>query len=379
MLAAADAAMRASASASAPDLAQAMRAARLAAAAGTVPRGDASARSLAARTLIDLGPRPRAARVAAQRLATLKTDASVAFGGFSGSAADLASLAATNGGASLPPSDAEFGFVSVPLGLLYERGGAPIEALRDCRGQVLRCGDLLFLSGEEDLACLDTQSRDPESAQLWRVETPRPVDRLPRIGQISADGKRLAVYDRNAMRLLDTASGRLLGVHSFDWLGARGWIAAAGEDDWLAIAGANGTIAGIRLSDGARLWEVGVRDAFFDKLAASAGILLASDKRRTTDLLLDLRSGRVLGDGPMSEKGSETALSPDGWALVLDTNGTVSVHDAWAPRGAGARTASLGGQDWRLLGLGPGFAAFVARDGSGPVRVLDFSDFDRAV
>jgi hypothetical protein len=205
------------------------------------------------------------------------------------------------------------------------------------------------------------------------------VDRLPRIGQVSADGKRLAVYDRNAIRLLDIASGRLLGVHSFDWLGARGWIAAAGEDDWLAIAGANGTIAGLRLSDGARLWEVGVRDAFFDKLAASAGILLASDKRRTTDLLFDLRSGRVLDDGPMSEKGSETALSPDGWALVLDTNGTVSVHDAWAPRGAGARTASLGGQDWRLLGLGPGFAAFVARDGSGPVRVLNFSDFDRAI
>jgi hypothetical protein len=65
--------------------------------------------------------------------------------------------------------------------------------------------------------------------------------------------------------------------------------------------------------------------------------------------------------------------------LVLDTNGTVSIHDAWAPRETSARPASLGGHDWRLLGLGSGFAAFVARDGSGPVRVLDFSDFDRAV
>lgn len=393
LLATANAAFQKAVSASTPSLTQAMRAARLAAAARDLTRGEASIQGLAAETIIDVRFRPRAARALANRLTTIKSGAStsaqtlrrdtpVAFAGFSGTAADLASLATTNGWASFPPSDAEFGFVSTPLCLLYERAGAPVEVLGDSHGRHLRCGDLIFLSGEEDLVCLDTQSSDYDSAQLWRIELPQPVDRLPRIGQITADGAHLAVYDRNTIWLLDIASGRLLRTYSPDWLGARGWIAAAGEDDWLAVSDGKDTIAGLRLSDGAKLWEVKVRKTFFDNLIVYAGIILAYDKLKPAAMLFDLRSGRVLTDDLLPEraaKGSAATLTPDGLALVLNTNGTVSVRDAWAPRGEGSRTVALGDQGWRPLGQGSGFAAFDMRNASGPVRVLDLSDFNRTV
>jgi outer membrane protein assembly factor BamB len=382
LLSAADDAFRQATAGPASDLAMAMKASRLANAARDIPRAAGGTAGLAAQAIIDLRLRPRAAIAFAEALKGTNAGAAVTFGGVSGTAADVAARIVDAGRKPLPPTDAEFGYVSSPMRLVYELQGVATEILRDCRGQPIRLGDCLFLSRDRELICIDTQRGDYERARLWSLDMPEKADRKTRVGQLVSNARHLAIYDQNFLWLVDMPSRKVLYRQALDWFGTKGWLGDAGEEDWLALSDEKENIYGIRLSDGSRFWDVRAPNLKADSIEVRGGVLTARRAKRMRNLFLDIRTGRAFADPAVPGQPApdeQTALTPEGLVVTLQPDGTVLARDARGSRGIGSWKTNLESGGWHIFGVGSRFLGLRKQTGAEPIRVLDLSDIGRTI
>ena len=163
-----------------------------------------------------------------------------------------------------------------------------------------------------------------------RIELPKtPEDRQGvEIAGLSPDGKSVAVFVGDELRLYDTATGeeqrRLPGKGV-----GHGYLTFSADGKWLA------TLIGIADNYTLRLWDLstGKECLVLEKLSQAGRILLSSDGSRLAYVaagelhVRDTATGRELGKG--SVEGWYFAISPDGQMLATATyKGTVTLWDA---------------------------------------------------
>jgi outer membrane protein assembly factor BamB len=355
------------------DVAMAAGASRLAAEAANSARDDVRARAAAALSIVDLRCRPNLAAARAGQLAVHPATQPVRFGDFDGTIRDLIGRCDAMRSRPLAPDDADFRILAAPLSFVF-RAPAGLVALRDTRGQVLRAGERLWLVGPRRLLCLDTQRNSFDHAQVWSLDLPSfgPDDRC--VGQLSEDGRRLAILRRSGLLMLDAATGKPLHQASLDWLGPRGWVRAAGHGDWLALLDDGGRVLGLKLSDGKVAWTH--RSSRFDAggLTARGDLLLLTDAGRGRHVCLDMRTGRVLTEATARGRDSigGATLTPEGLLLSWDNGGGLAVDDPRA--GTSYSTDAWRGAEWQVLGAGRRYVGLCA---GARVAVLDLADIQR--
>jgi outer membrane protein assembly factor BamB len=382
LLTAADILVREAVSASPPGVELAMKASRILSEASQDFREETRLNARAAKAVIDLRFRPLLAGVVAAELSAAPPAIPVRFGGFSGTVGDLIAQAKEIRQRPLPPTDPQFGALAFPLSLAYETRTGAVTVLCDASGEPVRLADRLFLCVGRDLTCLDTRLNDPENGKLWTLELPQRVAADQRVGQISADSRRLAVLDKGTLSVLDALSGKPLLQTRLDWLGPRGWTRAAGEGDWLALADEKDQIKCLKITDGQTLWGFRSSNFHADTLTVAQGLLFATDQGRCRHLCWDLRTGRLLAEyGGPGRKGSgfSAMLAPDGLVVTWDADGAVAVLDVRTPEGGEGRSVKLERAEWRWIGAGSRFVGLKPGAGAGGVRVLDLADIQRAI
>jgi outer membrane protein assembly factor BamB len=382
LLLAADGLFRRATASSQPDPKLAMRAARTVAEAGGLPREETRVAALAAQLVMDLRLRPNLAAARAAELGAVKPATPVRFGPYAGTVGDLLARAAQAGRRPLPPHDPEFADIGPPLRLADESATGPAVALHDAGGQVLRLGDRVFISSREAVTCLDAQRGGLDAAALWTVGLAPLGDPAERLGQLSSDGRLLAVLDRGSLVAVDVLSGKERHRVRLDWLGPRGWVRAAGDGDWLVLADETGLLTCLDIRDGKRPWRLRLPRLGIRTLTACSAVLLAGDSDDGRHVFCDIRTGRVLAEArPRDARGRVAAalLTPDALAVTLDDDGTVQVRDVRPGPDGLALTGKWDAADWRPLACGGRFAAFRSGAGDGRVRVLDMADPGRPI
>jgi hypothetical protein len=304
------------------------------------------------------------------------------FGDFSGTVAQLLAHIAATRQRPFSPEDAQFADLAPPFGLAYEAPLGPRRVLRDTHDEPVRLGERLFLLGECELTCFDAGAPDYEDGKRWTFQLPPPAPTAQRVGQLTSDGRRLALLDGHVLTLLDALSGKPSYQRRLDWLGPRGWIRAAGSGDWLAVSDDKGQVSALKLTDGQTVWRARLLLSEWGQLTAWDELLLAYEKGRGPGVCCDLRTGRVLTELPQrGAKGLFAAalLTPEGLIVTLGADGTLTIQDVRLAGLSQARAVNLGSGEWRALASGRRFVGFRSSAGDGRVCVLDLADPARLI
>ena len=367
-----------------PDVELAMKASRILGEASSEMQQEARVQALAAQVVVDLRFRPHLASVLAGELRAFAPATPVRFGEFSGTVQELLARAEEARKRPLPPEDPEFGALRLPLRLAYEAPTGAVSVLRGARGRAVRVGERLFLCTEGELICLDAGRDDADSARLWSVELPQRPGAIQRVGQLSSDGRRVAILERDTLLAVDVLSGKVAYRNPLDWMGPRGWIRAVGEGDWLAVADYDAYLTCLNIATGKRVWRTRILGFDIGATSAWGEILLLSYPGRSAYVCWDIRTQRVLADlGARHGDKTRTEsalLTPEGLVVTRESDGTMGVRDVRLGGAGGKRTANWGDGDWRGLAAGRRFVGFRApAGGGGTVRVLDLSDPAQAI
>ena len=372
LLLAADRLFRRATASQPADLKLAMKAARALGQARCDPCQETRTTAMADQLVMDLRLRPNLAPVLAAELEGAKPTTPVRFGGFAGTVGELLARAAATRQRPMPPEDPLLAGVSLPLHLAFEADIGPVAVLRDTHGLPVRLGERIFLCGRGGLTCFDAQRGDANAGRLWTVELPPQVVPGERVGQRSSDGRLLAVLDRNNLLVVDAVTGKEEHRLRLDWLGARGWTTAAGDRDWLALCDEGGTLSGLDIREGRRIWKLHPARWGVSGMSVQSEVLLV-ESRGGGALCCDIRTGRVLSwlSAPQPRRIVRAMLTDEAQAVTLEDSGTLRIRDIRMAPGGEGRTAEWGSAQWHPLASASRFAAFRSTAGGGKVRVLD--------
>ena len=356
-------------SASPPDIGLAMKASRFLGEACNSARSDIRWNAGLARAVIDLHLRPRSAAVPSALLGKDAPAVTVRFAGFHGTAADLEDRIKKAVAGPLPAKDSRFGYAGMPLkrGYVSSRGDA---VLRDTDSVPVRHGDRVFVWGGGKLACLDTQNSDYSFGTVWSADLRPSYGSGGLIGQVTADGRGLAVTDNNILYVYDISSGGLVLSNAFPVSSEYDTSSLAGSGDWLAVADKRGMLRSVRVSDGTIAWEAEV-PKLSRRIHVGGNVLLAGNRDRT--LCLDVRTGRTIASiqTPTDWK-NRTVLTPDGFTVTVENGTNVVVRDIRSATG-GATAAAAGKGKSTIIGHGSRFVA-LRRTDDGSVRIIDIAE-----
>ena len=357
-----------------PDIGLAMKASRLLGEACNSARSDIRRNAGLARAVIDLRLRPRSAAVPAGALRGGERDAAVRFADFRGTAADLDNRIRKAVTGPLPAEDSRFGYAALPLRRVYvsSKGDA---VLRGTDSVPVRHGDRIFVWGGGKLACLDTQNSDYALGKVWSVGLRPSYGSGGPIGQITADGRRLAVMDNRILYVYDISSGGQVLSSELPVSVEYDSSSFAGAGDWLCVAEDRGTLRSVRVTDGSTAWEAEI-PKLFRRIHVSGNMLLAGNSDRT--LCLDVRTGRTIGSiqTPMDRK-NRTVLTPDGFTVTVENGANAVVRDIRSANG-GAIAVAAGKGNISLIGHGSRYVA-LRRTDDDTVRIIDMAEPGRKI
>jgi outer membrane protein assembly factor BamB len=364
--------------ASPPDVSVAMKASRFLGEVKNSVRAEARLQAAAAQAVIDLRFRPGVASALHATWSAVDPLARFRFGGFDGNAGDLRERI-EKAGKSLPSgTEVEFGGVSPPLRPVYVGRGGICAILRNARGSAVRAGERVFLLSQGKLSCMDAQQDEQEESIAWSADFPiEPGDEQP-VGQLTSDGRNLAVVDKTMLSLLDACTGKLVYRKPLPLLRASRDGRLAGDGDWIVIATGAGTLACVAVRNGELAWQT-VVDGLDWNVQVRDEVILVSG--RTTTSCLDARTGRTMASfPPASPRHVRTVsmLTPEWLTVSIEEGSTVAVRDARTGDSNLVRRAALDGAGWRFLGVGSRYVAMHAPSDGG-VRILDMADLSRRI
>jgi outer membrane protein assembly factor BamB len=365
-------------SSSPPDMKIAMKAGRFLGEARNSVRAEARLQAAAAQSLIDLRFRPGVAYAMRATWATTDPLARVRFGKFDGTVSNLVKRIEEARNPPAPVEDCEFGLVSLPPRLVYATQDGALSVLRNTQGEPVRVGERVFLWGSDKLLCLDTQCDDHRLGTVWSVDL-RPAEGAERVvGQLTSDGRKLAVTDKTTLSLFDACTGGLSYRKRLPLLDSPNDGELAGDGDYLAIAARKNALGCVAISDGELAWQTRIPGLDKNMQIRQEVLLIHGQETTFCD---DVRTGRTMASFRVSSRKQQrghSALTPEWLTVSIEDGGNVSVRDIRSSVTNHVRRIALGDDGWRFMGVGSRFVGL--RGGTNDfARVLDMADLTHAI
>ena len=277
--------------------------------------------------------------------------------------------------------------LGLPLEVVYTVKDPAAEILRDGQGRPVQFGPRVMVISGGEVLCLDTQHSQYEvgKAIQWKGLTgivakvpaqPLPVSNAARlVGQLTSDGRQLAVATPEQLALLETQGGRAVYQKKLADIDVYNPALMAGDGDYMVFAErAPARLKCVNLVKGTLAWfaqppagKVPQPQGWAGTLQASAGLVLCQDSQARWLGCYDLATGKPLYEG-QNDQGVEGYITPGGKLLVAQ--GTdLSLID---PRGSPSQvvwTQVIPGGRVMLLGAGADNAA-VSFAGAQPRTVI---------
>src|SRR5262249_26954763 len=140
----------------------------------------------------------------------------------------------------------------------------------------------------------DTQVNDRVRAVRWARPLAGAAGRPGRLGQLTADQRRLAIFTPRELTGVDAATGAVLYQKPLADAGIDGWLRAAGSGDRLAFLLPRGKLVCLNVAEGRVAWQGSLRDGNVARFQVEGELLLVSESRGAAVTAYDLRTGRAL-------------------------------------------------------------------------------------
>jgi hypothetical protein len=344
-------------------------------------RAETRAKVVAGQAWINTRFRPNLAQALATPLGTFDPALSGRFADFGGTVGDMAKRVGEMWQTPIAPEDNEFADVVFPLRPVYAAEIGGVSLLRDTCGEVVRLGDWVFLRLAGGLMCLDAQCDDYDGGARWTVEMPEATAKSRLVGQLSADGGRLALLDDTTLLSVAACSGTVLYRRSLSSLGVGEWRLSAGAGDWLAILDKQKRLACVDTSAGTAVWQIASEPLEGGFLSAQDEILMVfGAQERNQVVCFDARTGvpmSTFGLHGSRERTPFAVLTREGLAVYSEPGGKLGLRDVRLRGNPAPRVIDLGSEGWRAFCCGDGFLVACKVPGDGAIHAVDLCATNR--
>ena len=264
--------------------------------------------------------------------------------------------------------------INSPLQVVATLGEGRSSLLRDEEGRPITRGHQALVSDATGIRLIDVQANDTSAAELWHAPIPATARTQRRIGQLSADQRRLCVVDGASIALVDATSGKVLYQKNTAELGISAWMRLAGGGDRVVFLMPRGGLVCVDTTDGTVAWRSSSREGTMQTQGEM--MLLADRDRRGT--VYDMRTGRAQ-PAPGGRHGLEALLTEDELLASVIHGDVLGVFDPRRSLRTPQWSVPLGrNQRARLLGTGGRHIA-VHDANDGVLRLYDVADLAKPI